>query len=328
MNRRGQTINGEPGAARNGMGRLVLLAFVISLAIHAAFWAWAHFVPMNSGSIKILNRVVPRAFHLERVDIDPKLLEPAPDTEKRPVAAPATIKIPDEKVSFEKMMDKKPEPPKADAGILSEKPAIAAPSFEKTMQTAPVPGAHSKLPDSKSLEREMLDIKPALAGPSVIEVDRVNRAGGFSSGDRASGFSNLDSLLAQTGPLTSETAPILMPTDLLFDYDKPDLRTEAVASLRKLGELIRRNPSAHFLIEGHTDSFGTDEYNLDLSRRRAESVKAWLTDTMGLPAGAIETRGLGNSRMIAPGTGTVEEQQINRRVEIVIRAASGAPANP
>lgn len=331
MNRRGHAFDEVAGATRSGMGRWVLLAFLLSLAIHGLFWAWAHYVPMNSGSIKLLNRVVPRTFHLERVDIDPKLLEPAPDTEKRPAAAPASIKLPDEKVSFEKMMDKprdKPAAPKADAGLLAEKPAIAAPSFQNTMQTAPTPGANSAVAGTQALEKELLAMTPAIAGPSVIEVARANRAGGFSAGDRAAGFSNLDDLLAQTGPLSSETAPILMPTDLLFDYDKPDLRPEAVASLRKLGEIIRRNPSAGFLIEGHTDSFGTDEYNSDLSRRRAESVKAWLTDTMGLPSGSIETRGLGKSKLIAPATGTVEEQQINRRVEIVIHTAPGTPASP
>jgi len=326
MNRRMQTFHEEPGAARGGMGRWVLLAFGLSLLIHALFWAWANYVPMNTGSIKILNRVVPRTFHLERVDIDPKLLEPAPDTEKRRAAAPATFKLPDEKVSFEKQKDKKLEPPKGDSNLFTEKPAITTPSFQNTMKNAPAPGNHPDVADSHSLDRELLDIKPAIGGPSVIEVDRANRAGGFSGGDRAHGFSNLDSLLAQTGPLTQETAPILMPTDLLFDYDKPDLRPEAVASLQKLAELIRRNPSAHFLIEGHTDSFGTDEYNLDLSRRRAESVKAWLTGTMGLPEQAIETRGFGKSRLLSPAAGTVDEQRINRRVEIVIRTPSGTPA--
>ena len=325
MNRRMQTFHEEPGAARSGMGRWVLLAFVLSLVIHGLFWAWANYVHMDTGSIKILNRIVPRTFHLERVDIDPKLLEPAPDTEKRPAAAPATIKLPDEKVSFDKAKEKKPEIPKL--ADFSDKPAIAEPTFQKTMKNAPAPGTRNDLADSPSLDRELLDIKPALGGPSVIEVDRADRAGGMS-GDRAHGFSNLDSLLAQTGPLTQETAPILMPTDLLFDYDKPDLRPEAVASLEKLGELIRRNPAAQFLIEGHSDSFGTDEYNLNLSRRRAESVKAWLTGTMHLPEQSIETRGFGKTRLIAPATGTVEEQRINRRVEIVIRTPSPTPAQP
>ncbi|HET9522616.1 MAG TPA: OmpA family protein, partial [Terrimicrobiaceae bacterium] len=133
-------------------------------------------------------------------------------------------------------------------------------------------------------------------------------------------FSNLDDLLARTGPLSSETAPILMPTDLLFDYDQVTLRPEALASLEKLGTLIKRNPQASFIIEGHTDSFGPDEYNLDLSRRRSETVKAWLVAMMKIPPERIAARGFGKSRLIAPASGTIEDQQINRRVEIVIRA--------
>jgi len=329
MNKSGRTFDDGDDGAPGGVGRWLLIAFILSLALHVIFWVWAHFIPMGSGDLKLLPRAVPKTFHLERVEIDPKLLEPAPDTEKRPAAAPASIKLPDEKISFEKMMDKpkdKPTAPKTD--LLTEKPAIAPPSFQSTMQSAKSSGAGLAATADKALETELLQMTPAIAGPALIEVTPPGKAGAGSSGDRAPGFSNLDDLLAQTGPLSSETAPILMPTDLLFDYDKPDLRSEAVASLQKLAELIRRNPSASFLIEGHTDSFGSDDYNLDLSRRRAESVKAWLTGTMGLPAGSIETRGFGKARLIAPATGTVEEQQLNRRVEIVIRTPSGTPATP
>jgi outer membrane protein OmpA-like peptidoglycan-associated protein len=142
---------------------------------------------------------------------------------------------------------------------------------------------------------------------------------GALRGGNQPGFSNLDELLAKTGPLSSETAPILMPTDLLFDYDSADLREAAMESLSKLAMLIRRNPHATFVIEGHTDSFGSDAYNLDLSTRRADSVRAWLLTSMGIPDHRIDTRGFGESRLIAPSSGTIEEQQINRRVEIVIK---------
>ena len=64
-----------------------------------------------------------------------------------------------------------------------------------------------------------------------------------------------------------------MPTDLLFDYDQVTLRVEALASLEKLGTLIRRNPQASFIIEGHSDSFGSDVYNMDLSRRARKLLK-------------------------------------------------------
>jgi outer membrane protein OmpA-like peptidoglycan-associated protein len=188
-----------------------------------------------------------------------------------------------------------------------------------------VPSQEAAFPENQALENALLSEKPLVAGNTSIGLPVPDAKGGARDSGGAAGergFSNLDDLLAQTGPLTQETAPILMPTDLLFDYDAPLLREEAVASLRKLGMLIQRNPGARFVIEGHTDSFGTDAYNLDLSRRRAESVKAWLTETMGLPGEAIQTVGYGKSRLIAPAEGTIEEQQINRRVEIVIRSAT------
>jgi len=77
-----------------------------------------------------------------------------------------------------------------------------------------------------------------------------------------------------------------------------------------------------FLIEGHTDSVGTEESNLILSQDRATMVKMWLVREMKIPADRIETVGFGASRLIAPASGTQEEQQINRRVEIVIRPKS------
>ena len=109
-----------------------------------------------------------------------------------------------------------------------------------------------------------------------------------------------------------------MPTDLLFEYDSADLKTDATRSLEKLGTLIRNNTQALFRIEGHTDSFGSEDYNKALSLRRAEAVKTWLQQNMGIDAGRISTAGFGKSRLLVPSSGTVEQQQLNRRVEIVI----------
>ena len=91
--------------------------------------------------------------------------------------------------------------------------------------------------------------------------------------------------------------------------------------LEKLGILLKRSPNARFVIEGHSDSFGPDDYNLTLSKLRAESVKIWLIDMVGIPAESITTVGLGKTRLVAPATGSIEEQRVNRRVEIVIKDA-------
>jgi outer membrane protein OmpA-like peptidoglycan-associated protein len=276
------------------------------------------------------DQIVPRTFKLERVEIDPKLLEPDP-AEKRQVAlAPSPVKLPEEKASFSELMATKqasPSAPKIDQPFLSEKPQAATTTLDETVRAAQNSGAESLLEDSQALRQALMEEKPV--GGSVALVDpfaadapasRALAEAGEAAGGTKPGFSNLDDLLAQVGPLSPETAPILMPTDLLFDYNKADLQAAAVESLSKLGTLMQRNPNARFIIEGHSDSFGPDDYNLALSTQRANSVKAWLISTIGIDPSRVETRGFGKTRLIAPASGSIEEQQINRRVEIVIKA--------
>lgn len=320
----------DHGGSPSGFNRWIVPALAVSVALHLLFWMWARGVLITESHREAyFERVAPRAFHVERVEIDEKLLEPEPADEKRQAMAPRAVDLPAESASFEKLMaDTRgaPSAPRIDSSLLSEKPAAATTTLENAAQLAERSGAKSLLEDSQSLQAALLAEKPeaggstlgALLDPEALTGRAIVREGQVRGGDTP-GFSNLDDLLAQTGPLSAATAPILMPTDLLFDYDSADLRAEALASLEKLGTLIRRNPQATFLIEGHSDSFGSDEYNLALSQRRADLVKMWLVSTMQIPPGRVETKGFGKSRLIAPASGTIEEQQINRRVEIVIR---------
>ena len=323
MNRR-RTL--DLGSSSTGIRPWILPALVLSLMLHALFWMWSNKLVINPLSGVDYDPTPPRRFVLKSVDLDPRLLNPAPSETKRIATSPVAVKLPDEQVSLGKFSGDKPmlpPAPKLDNAILSETPQLSPPSLTSTLKTL-----HSKdaaFPDDKALTNELLSEKPSLSQNPAIQLPGpgfekgVKSAGGGAPG-LDNGFSNLDDLLAQTGPLSPETAPILMPTDLLYDYDSPNLKPEALASLQKLGLLIQRNPGARFIIEGHSDSFGSEEYNLELSRKRAAMVKAWLTDTMGLRGESIQTVGYGKSRLLAPGSGSIEEQQINRRVEIVIRA--------
>src|SRR6266542_2895001 len=81
--------------------------------------------------------------------------------------------------------------------------------------------------------------------------------------------------------------------DQLFQYDSDMLQASAITQVQKLGTLIQRNPKATFSVEGYTDSFGSFEYNLDLSQRRADSVKRYLVEAMRINPAQIETRGYG-----------------------------------
>jgi len=140
-----------------------------------------------------------------------------------------------------------------------------------------------------------------------------------AAGARVKGFSSLDDLLGGSGKMGGSTAPILMPTDLLFEYGSDQLAEAARLSLMKLGFLIQKNPDSLFIIEGHTDSFGGEEYNLELSARRANAVVGWLRESLGLGSDRIRAVGMGKSRPIVSTQGTVEQQGLNRRVEIKVR---------
>jgi outer membrane protein OmpA-like peptidoglycan-associated protein len=132
----------------------------------------------------------------------------------------------------------------------------------------------------------------------------------------------LDQLLAQKGPLGSGTK-LRLPDDQLFEYDSVVLQGSAVSQLQKLGTLIQRNPKATFRVEGYTDSFGTFEYNLDLSQRRADSVKRYLIEMMRINPAQIEARGYGATKFRVPASGSIEEQSPNRRVEVVVHTSEG-----
>src|SRR5207249_8139059 len=109
-----------------------------------------------------------------------------------------------------------------------------------------------------------------------------------------------------------------LPADVLFDFDKADIRPDAAAALAKVATIIRAYPSGSASLEGHTDAKGDDGYNQRLSERRAESVRRWLADKERIAGPKLGARGFGESRPIASND-TDQGRQKNRRVEVVIR---------
>jgi outer membrane protein OmpA-like peptidoglycan-associated protein len=115
---------------------------------------------------------------------------------------------------------------------------------------------------------------------------------------------------------------IELPADILFDFDKFDIRTAAEPALKQAADVIRKGARGTVLIEGHTDSKGSPAYNRKLSERRATSVLTWLVEREGLRQVRFATRGLGAARPVAPnakpdGSDDPAGRQKNRRVEIV-----------
>ena len=109
-----------------------------------------------------------------------------------------------------------------------------------------------------------------------------------------------------------------LPSDLLFEFNRAELRQNARLGLMKLGMLIDRNPEMYCILEGHSDLFGTDSYNLELSHKRAQAVKNWLVSSLGLDSTHIIVRAYGRSKPKVQ-EGDQDQQAINRRVDILMR---------
>jgi OOP family OmpA-OmpF porin len=99
-----------------------------------------------------------------------------------------------------------------------------------------------------------------------------------------------------------------------FDTDKSDIKTKYDEDLNKLGTFLKEWPKAKGEISGHTDSVGSDKYNVKLSQRRAASVKKYLEEKFGIAPDRLTTEGYGESRPIASNK-TKEGRQLNRRIE-------------
>lgn len=105
---------------------------------------------------------------------------------------------------------------------------------------------------------------------------------------------------------------------ILFDVDRTEVKPAAQTSLKKLAVSLQNNPQTNIMIVGHTDSTGTAAHNMDLSIRRAASVKSFLSGE-GIDGSRLTTKGKGETEPIALNSTTAGRAQ-NRRVEIVIVA--------
>jgi outer membrane protein OmpA-like peptidoglycan-associated protein len=124
--------------------------------------------------------------------------------------------------------------------------------------------------------------------------------------------------------VTPQEIKINLQGDVLFDFDKADLKPASEPSLEKVVTVLKAYPTAQVQIDGHTDGKGNASYNQGLSERRAASVAKWLGAHSGLNAANLHTKGWGATKPVAPnakpdGSDNPEGRQKNRRVEITVR---------
>jgi outer membrane protein OmpA-like peptidoglycan-associated protein len=318
---------------------------VVSLAIHFGLCAYFYrtrfqsmetlFTPSEQTPTFKVRSITESNLDKSSVDQTNSAAKPNPDN--------TDVQLPDEKKSFDQLMQDVQASaalPDDMRDVLPDQPKVEQPEVNSVLNEIERSTAQSLENDPNALHEQSLlnntsvsgRPQPALSGTELATSTAIKRPNTFTSklpGDSAGpnkghapGFSDLDQLLAQKGPLGSGTK-LRLPDDQLFEYDSAVLQASSITQLQKLGTLIQRNAKATFTVEGYTDSFGTFEYNVDLSQRRADSVKRYLVEVMRINPAQIETHGFGPTKFRAAPGGSIEEQSPNRRVEVVVHTSEG-----
>jgi outer membrane protein OmpA-like peptidoglycan-associated protein len=106
--------------------------------------------------------------------------------------------------------------------------------------------------------------------------------------------------------------------NVLFDVASATLDPQAIPALRHIGDdIVKSHPSGIVQVEGYTDDAGTDDYNYDLSQRRAESVGRWLVANAGIDGSRIKIVAYGETHPVE-GNDTDAQRKANRRVVIAV----------
>jgi|ERR1039457_394894 outer membrane protein OmpA-like peptidoglycan-associated protein len=119
----------------------------------------------------------------------------------------------------------------------------------------------------------------------------------------------------------TERGLVITLGDVLFSTNKAQLKSGGMRNVQKLADFLKQYPQHKVLVEGYTDSTGSNSLNQELSDRRANAVRTALID-MGISSDRVTTRGYGEAFPVA-GNDTAASRQLNRRVEIILSDENG-----
>lgn len=300
----------------------IVTALTGSLVVHAGLFVFFHFQKLENFGMSEPPPAKPEQV-LQRVKIYEEKKK-KPDEIKAVVSEKKMPKkellLPKEQMKPEEIAVGTHRPLDTKALFGNEKPTIEMAKVE----TAPRSNIDSNLPklhDSMFAER---------AGPKIV-ASPASTPGPDGDGTMKAiqvAGQDVEGILSGLSAGTGSARRLSLPGNLTFAYDSADLSLAGRTEMEKIAEAFRKYlgddlAKATFIIEGHSDPTGTPEYNLRLSERRAESVRAWFITALGLDPAKVQTIGYGATRPVegAPLSGTVEEMQVHRRTEIIVRRA-------
>jgi outer membrane protein OmpA-like peptidoglycan-associated protein len=173
-------------------------------------------------------------------------------------------------------------------------------------------------------DRVLLDARTRDAERAKSEADRARAQADVARSQALSASAEAEKLRSELTALQAKPTDrgmVLTLGDVLFDTARAELKAGATSTIERLAGFLRENEGYQLLIEGHTDSRGDDEYNLQLSDRRAEAVRNALL-ARGLGGDRVRVKALGETFPVADNETAAGRQQ-NRRVEVIFSDAQG-----
>jgi OmpA-OmpF porin, OOP family len=315
--------------------RWILGALGIAFVIHLVV-AWA------LGWYKIPRPEIPyynqqtSPFVVKQIEINPDALKSRQDD---PIARLPVAEPPKNPAQFNL------DPNLVEKALQTPQPALAIPSVPEPSKVIAATDLSQGLPyaesDSAKISAEIAQVEPTAGGGPLTSSKLAEQLISANTGPvqpgtptgapptgngiagKLPGFAELAPGFKAPGPnLSNLPEPVLLrlPSDVLFDFDSAQLKPEADPLLSQAVGLITKYPQADVHIDGYTDSFGQPDYNATLSQQRAEAVQAWLQGRIAQESYKFHSQGHGSADYVVSAQGTIEQQQPNRRVEILIQA--------
>jgi outer membrane protein OmpA-like peptidoglycan-associated protein len=318
----------------DNLGWWSAVAFFIAVILHvAAFFALGHIkIALGFTEVEELRTAAINVEQVEVVPPDYEMLDPEDEAEPPPPDAASLLEEIDilAQLPEDAEIDLRPDINDPEFAIQLNNPALEGDPDGLQLDPAAGFDLDTALPEIGRTEEPLPLAADAqtIVDPGALMVDDTSLdkfaedllkkgADGLVEAGTLDGVVTLDDMVGLPADVLIGKKTML-PSDLLFEYDSAELRESARVGMMKLALIISRNPNLYCWIEGHSDLYGADAYNLDLSKRRAAAVKEYLTGTLFLKADKIATRGFGKSQPLVLA-GSVDEQGPNRRVEIRMR---------
>lgn len=316
------------------LGWWAVVAMVLSVLLHVLV-----FLALNRMEIALSFR---QAEELRTAAVNVHQVEVSPSAEPPSLNPEEVVKPPDNTASLLEEIDllavlpenqeleMRPDLKEPEFALKMSKPAQAG--EVQSVVNMEVPKQVSLNADLPEIGQEPVHLKPAEIGQVTIDpgarldeqdmgqfTDDLLKHGANGKVEKGAldGLASLDALL-DLPPNILLSKKTMLPSDLLFEFNRAELRESAKVGLMKLALLMDRNPKLYCWIEGHTDLIGGDAFNKQLSLRRAEAVKSYLVKSLRLDAERIITRGFGREQPLIR-EGDANDQAPNRRVEIRMR---------